>query len=369
MLSRVDIEVGYWRGRKAIRLQAMFAGAEALAAVAVPPRLWDWAVAGAPDGVLRDMDPAAIAAAAGWPLEDGERLVAALLAAGFLDQGPDGTYRIHNWTEHTGQAVAAYTQRATTRRARRLAGVAGQPRPVSTASAEPLQTVCTAALQTVCRGSAPGRAGPGRAGPGSGEIPSAGTEPVAQEREHAAANPRTSARATAAPPALPAVPCAPPLDGQVGDAPGEDGQARGESPAPPASARKPRERTARNAAPAPGKPNLHARVKALWVRERSAVFPSPDAYVFTQADDSQSGRYLNRPPYRGEDGKANQAELAKLPGRMRAWLEAARADKRQWFAGRGVTLADFWTAPNLPPAGAHPPDHASQEAWRGVKAC
>jgi hypothetical protein len=60
--------------------------------------LWTYALAHAPDGDLRDLEPDDIAEGALYG-GDPQALVAALLAVGLLDQGPAGLL-IHDWTEY-----------------------------------------------------------------------------------------------------------------------------------------------------------------------------------------------------------------------------------------------------------------------------
>lgn len=82
--------------------------------------LWEWASNHAPDGDLSKIDEPEIEDAAGYQAADG-RCYAAMVDAGFIDEGPDGARNIHAWMEpgRTGYALAAREkERARWRRAK-----------------------------------------------------------------------------------------------------------------------------------------------------------------------------------------------------------------------------------------------------------
>ncbi|NCB64533.1 MAG: hypothetical protein EOM52_13275, partial [Clostridia bacterium] len=65
---------------------------------------WLWALDNAPSGSLEGVTPRMIARAAQW---DGpaEKLTAALIRAGWLDERDDGTLEIHDWYEYAGKLI------------------------------------------------------------------------------------------------------------------------------------------------------------------------------------------------------------------------------------------------------------------------
>jgi hypothetical protein len=71
--------------------------------------LWNWAADSALDGVLLDADADMLASVM---LYDGKpaELFDALLSAGFLDLGDDGSVRLHNWDLHMGPLIARREQ-------------------------------------------------------------------------------------------------------------------------------------------------------------------------------------------------------------------------------------------------------------------
>lgn len=63
--------------------------------------LWWWALDNVPtDGSLAGLSAEEIAEGAGWPIEDAERFVEALTAAGFIDRQPQA---LHDWYEYAGK--------------------------------------------------------------------------------------------------------------------------------------------------------------------------------------------------------------------------------------------------------------------------
>jgi len=68
--------------------------------------LWAWAVEAAPDGDLSGIDVPEIESGAGYAAADGA-CYRALVDAGFVDEGANGTRSLHNWMEpgRTGYAI------------------------------------------------------------------------------------------------------------------------------------------------------------------------------------------------------------------------------------------------------------------------
>lgn len=105
----LEIDEGYPGHRKTLRLCALL---KCDTADAYPPRLWAWAARSAPDGDLTGMDAAELEMALRWRGNEGA-LFAALIAAGFVDQGCiNGPTSIHNWAERTGGAIEKMAARA-----------------------------------------------------------------------------------------------------------------------------------------------------------------------------------------------------------------------------------------------------------------
>jgi hypothetical protein len=68
--------------------------------------LWLWAAENAPDGDLGDMSADSIEEAAGWTGKRGKAILA-MVEAGFVEVGPDGDMRLHNWAERAGKGVSS----------------------------------------------------------------------------------------------------------------------------------------------------------------------------------------------------------------------------------------------------------------------
>lgn len=71
--------------------------------------LWVHALVCAEDGVLSGYTTEDIADAIFWPHDDGQRIVQALVNAGFLELYGDavnGDYTIASWEEHTGKSLS-----------------------------------------------------------------------------------------------------------------------------------------------------------------------------------------------------------------------------------------------------------------------
>lgn len=112
----LEIDEGYQEHRKTVHLCGLMMNPEA---EIYPIRLWRWAVRSCPDGNMRTMSPYAIETILRYRLLDG-KLYAAMVEAGFIDEMPDGTKRIHNWMERTGGAIARMAKKAHDLQQRRL---------------------------------------------------------------------------------------------------------------------------------------------------------------------------------------------------------------------------------------------------------
>jgi len=97
----LEIDEGYHTHRKTLAVQRLMQMQEA---DTYPIRLWQWACRSAPDGNLTGMEAYDVEVALRYRLLDG-KLYAALVTAGFIDELPDGTKRIHNWHKRTGKAI------------------------------------------------------------------------------------------------------------------------------------------------------------------------------------------------------------------------------------------------------------------------
>lgn len=64
---------------------------------------WLWCVDGTEDGSLADLEAQDVADAAGWT-GDPEKFTEAMIAAGFLERGPDGM-AIHDWYDYIGKLM------------------------------------------------------------------------------------------------------------------------------------------------------------------------------------------------------------------------------------------------------------------------
>jgi hypothetical protein len=72
-------------------------------------RFWVWCLEYVPDGDLREYEPAHLARAFRYPVAKGDRLVSALIEAGWLDVKP--YFRVHNWWKHAGPFLLSRYQR------------------------------------------------------------------------------------------------------------------------------------------------------------------------------------------------------------------------------------------------------------------
>lgn len=86
----LETDEGFPGHRKTLRLCTLL---KCDTADAYPVRLWAWAVRSAPDGDLTGMDPAEIEMAVRYRRMDG-KLFEALVGAGFIDRGEDGSLAI-----------------------------------------------------------------------------------------------------------------------------------------------------------------------------------------------------------------------------------------------------------------------------------
>ena len=76
-----------------------------LEAVGLLWMLFDWGlVAARKDGNLPGMEPQDIAMALGFPPKKADKLVEALVGAGYLDHTEDG-YAIHDWYDYAGKLM------------------------------------------------------------------------------------------------------------------------------------------------------------------------------------------------------------------------------------------------------------------------
>lgn len=90
--------VGIRQRPKFVRLADALGGDE-LAALGALHALWHWAAEVADeDGRMPDASPRIVARAVGWPHDDADRFVGALVETGWLDVTESG-YAVHNWSE------------------------------------------------------------------------------------------------------------------------------------------------------------------------------------------------------------------------------------------------------------------------------
>lgn len=101
MNKDIRLSVDFFDHPKTIKLHR-YLGAEGVIAL---QRLWLYAAKHRCSGVLADMDEEEIAMAARWP-NDVTTFVTTLVNVRWLDV-IDGTYVLHDWTDHNGYAVAA----------------------------------------------------------------------------------------------------------------------------------------------------------------------------------------------------------------------------------------------------------------------
>jgi hypothetical protein len=66
--------------------------------------LWTWALDNAASGDLSTVRPKTIASAALWRRRPDD-FISAMLAAGFLDGGPDEPLRLHDWDDYAGRLM------------------------------------------------------------------------------------------------------------------------------------------------------------------------------------------------------------------------------------------------------------------------
>lgn len=102
VLAWIELHQSVWSHRKtllladALEIDPIYAAAHMI-------HLWTWALDNAQDGDLSGLPPRVIAAGAGWP-GDPERFVAAVVAAGFLDQVGDSLL-LHDWHDYAGRLM------------------------------------------------------------------------------------------------------------------------------------------------------------------------------------------------------------------------------------------------------------------------
>lgn len=82
------------------------------AAVGLLELLWHWTARYAPAGDVGRWSNGALAQAVGWD-GDADALVAALVAAGWLDERPECRLYVHDWSHHADDAVKLALYRAT----------------------------------------------------------------------------------------------------------------------------------------------------------------------------------------------------------------------------------------------------------------
>lgn len=86
------------------------------AAVGIVVSVWLWAAQNAVDGNLSEYAPEDIADAIGWK-KAAEKLLDALVSAGFIDRAEDGSLSIHDWDEHAAMFQSSVeTQREKNRK-------------------------------------------------------------------------------------------------------------------------------------------------------------------------------------------------------------------------------------------------------------
>lgn len=98
----IELHQSVWTHRKTLLL-ADALDLDPTYAAAHMARLWTWALDNAQDGDLSGLPPRVIAAGAGWT-GDPERFVAAVVAAGFLDQVGDSLL-LHDWHDYAGRLM------------------------------------------------------------------------------------------------------------------------------------------------------------------------------------------------------------------------------------------------------------------------
>lgn len=93
----------------------MFAAAEALnlsrvEMVGTLVCLWLWALDNAPGGSLAGVSNRTLATVCGWPEKKADKLITVLSSTGWLDTGPDGSYRVHDWMDYAGKLMERRAQ-------------------------------------------------------------------------------------------------------------------------------------------------------------------------------------------------------------------------------------------------------------------
>lgn len=86
------------------------------AAIGIVVSVWLWAAQNATDGDLSEYAPEDIADAIGWK-KSADKLLDALVSAGFIDRAEDGSLSIHDWDEHAAMFQSSVeTQREKNRK-------------------------------------------------------------------------------------------------------------------------------------------------------------------------------------------------------------------------------------------------------------
>lgn len=104
----LNIDLDYFHHPKTLILESELGGHRA---TLIPIKLW--AHTGkyhSEDGFLRGYSPASLAKAVDFDHRDAEKIITALIKAGFIEKKKDG-YLVHDWNEHNGH-LALFRERA-----------------------------------------------------------------------------------------------------------------------------------------------------------------------------------------------------------------------------------------------------------------
>lgn len=99
---------------KMVELQALL-DVPAYVPVGILESLWHWTARYCPQGDLGRYSNRIIAQAVGWPEEDADRLIEALLETGWIDAHDVRRLVVHDWHEHADDSVHAFLARKTMR--------------------------------------------------------------------------------------------------------------------------------------------------------------------------------------------------------------------------------------------------------------